>query len=71
MSMKSHKSGLMIALFAGLHLLCCGILLLLLSGMSLAFLVPNWPIMGGIAAVVVVIAFIWYHKRGCAICPRK
>ena len=31
-----------VALFAILHLLCCGIPLLLLSGVSLGFLFPHW-----------------------------
>ena len=72
--MKNRKTGdsrLLIAAFAGLHLLCCGIPLLLLSGVSLPFLVPSWPVMGGLFAVVGVIGFIWYLKRGCATCPRN
>jgi hypothetical protein len=73
-NMKNAKTGdskLLIAAFAGLHLLCCGIPLLLLSGVSLAFLMPSWPVMGGLFAVVGVIGFIWYLKRGCATCPRN
>ncbi|TDX28381.1 hypothetical protein DFO67_11081 [Modicisalibacter xianhensis] len=58
-------------LFCGLHLLCCGIPLLLLSGVSLAFLFPIWPVVGGVVAVIGVIGFIWYLKRGCATCPRN
>jgi|25_taG_2_1085351.scaffolds.fasta_scaffold00193_35 hypothetical protein len=58
-------------LFAILHLLCCGIPLLLLSGVSLAFLVPIWPVIGAIVAVVGVIGFIWYLKRGCPTCQRN
>ena len=58
-------------LFAILHLFCCGIPLLLLSGVSLAFLVPIWPVVGAIVAVVGVIGFIWYLKRGCATCQRN
>jgi hypothetical protein len=71
MSKKSSESALPIALFAGLHLLCCGIPLLLLSGVSLAFLVPSWPVVGSVVAVIGVIGFIWYLKRGCATCPRN
>lgn len=71
MSKKSSESTLSIALFAGLHLLCCGIPLLLLSGVSLVFLVPSWPVVGSVAAVIGVIGFIWYLKRGCATCPRN
>lgn len=58
-------------IFAILHLLCCGIPLLLLSGVSLAFLVPTWPVVGAILAVVGIIGFIWYLKRGCPTCPRN
>lgn len=57
--------------FAALHIICCGVLLLLLSGVSLAFLVPLWPVAGAILAVVGVIGFAWYLKRGCATCPRN
>lgn len=72
--MKNAKTGdskLLIAAFAGLHLLCCGIPLLMLSGVSLTFLMPTRPVMGALLAVVGVIGFISYLKRGCAICPRN
>lgn len=59
----------LIGLFAVLHLFCCGIPLLLLSGVSLAFLMPSWPVIGAVLAVVGVVDFIWYLKRGCATCP--
>jgi hypothetical protein len=58
-------------LFAILHLFCCGIPLLLLSGVSLAFLIPTWPVVGAIFAIVGIIGFIWYLKRGCPTCPRN
>lgn len=58
-------------LFAALHLLCCGIPLLLLSGVSLAFLAPSWPFWGGALAVLGVIGFVWYLERGCPTCPRN
>lgn len=60
-----------VLLFALLHVVCCGIPLLLLSGVSLAFLMPSWPIIGAGLAVIGVIGFIWYLKRGCATCPRN
>jgi hypothetical protein len=68
---EEQDSKTPVAVFAVLHLLCCGIPLLLLSGVSLAFLVPSWPVAGGIIAVLGVIGFIWYLKRGCATCPRN
>lgn len=58
-------------LFAVLHLVCCGIPLLLLSGVSLAFLAPSWPMIGGALAVLGIIGFVWYLKRGCPTCPRN
>lgn len=58
-------------LLAGLHFLCCGVPLLLLSGVSLAFLAPLWPIAAGSLAVIGVVGFAWYLKRGCATCPRN
>lgn len=67
----TEKSKLPFAAFAVLHLVCCGIPLLLLSGMSLAFLVPSWPVAGAVLAVLGVVGFIWYLKRGCATCPRN
>lgn len=60
-----------LVLFAALHLLCCGIPLLLLSGISLAFLAPYWPVAGAVLAGLGIVGFIWYLKRGCATCPRN
>lgn len=60
-----------VAFFAVLHFLCCGVPLLLLSGVSLAFLVPWWPILGTTLMVLGVVGFIWYLMRGCATCPRN
>lgn len=59
------------ALFAVLHLICCGLPLLLLSGVSLAFVAPYWPVAAGVLAVLGVVGFIWYLKRGCPTCPRN
>ncbi|MDZ4365438.1 MAG: hypothetical protein U0987_00140 [Afipia sp.] len=58
-------------LFTALHILCCGVPLLLLSGISLAFLVSLWPVASTILAVVGVIGFARYLRRGCATCPRN
>lgn len=63
-------SGSILA-FALLHFVCCGLPLLLLSGVSLAFLAPYWPIAAGILAVMGAIGFVWYLRRGCATCPRN
>lgn len=61
--------GLTIAALSAFHFLCCGIPLLLLSGVSLATLVPSWPVAGGMLAVLGVVGFIWYLRKGCATCP--
>jgi hypothetical protein len=68
---NGSNSGLGFALFAVLHFLCCGIPLLILSGVSLAFLRPAWPVIGSVLAALGVVGFIWYLKRGCATCPRN
>jgi hypothetical protein len=71
MNQHSEERRAPFILFAILHLVCCGIPLLLLSGISLAFLVPSWPLAGAALAVLGVIGFIWYLKRGCPTCPRN
>jgi hypothetical protein len=68
---ETEQSKRSIAIFAVLHLLCCGIPLLLLSGVSLAFLAPSWPVAGAVLAILGVVGFVWYLKRGCATCPRN
>lgn len=60
-----------IVLFALLHVVCCGLPLLLISGVSLAFLTPYWPVAAGILTVLGVVGFVWYRQRGCATCPRN
>ena len=65
------KSSGVFILFAALHVLCCGLPLLLLSGVSFQFLYPTWPIAGGILVVLGIVGFVWYAKRGCATCPRN
>lgn len=60
-----------VALFAVLHLLCCGIPLPLLSGVSLAFVRPAWPVIGTVPVIIGIVGFVWYLKRGCATCPRN
>lgn len=69
---SEHSSGRhWIIVLAVLHLLCCGIPLLVLSGVSFSFLAPRWPILGGALAVLGLVGFAWYLKRGCATCPRN
>ena len=68
---QTKSGGIGITLFAVLHLLCCGLPLLLLSGVSLATLWSKWPVVAGALAIMGVVGFIWYLKRGCATCPRN
>lgn len=51
--------GFAIALIAGLHALCCGIPLLLVSGVSLAAIFAYWPIIGAGLGFVTAGMFIW------------
>ena len=71
MSEQRKQGWGLVAAFAVLHLLCCGVPLLILSGVSLGFLFPRWPVIAVALAVVGVIGFVWYLKRGCATCPRN
>jgi hypothetical protein len=58
-------------LFAGLHLLCCGIPLLLLTGISFTFVWPSWPVIGSVLMLLGITGFAWYMKLGWATCSRN
>lgn len=58
--------GTTIALLSVFHVFCCGGLLLLLSGVSLAAILPSWPVIGGGVAVLGFVGFVWYSRNGCA-----
>lgn len=68
-TISDKKSGSVFILFAALHVICCGLPLLLLSGVSFQFLSPKWPIAGGVLVLLGIVGFAWYSKRGCATCP--
>lgn len=68
---RSGNWSMGILAVATLHFICCGLPLLLLSGVSLAFVAPYWPIGAGILGIVGIIGFVWYLRRGCATCPRN
>ncbi len=68
---RNKNATLGFLVFAGLHLLCCGIPLLLLAGVSFTFVSPVWPIAGAALIGLGIVGFIWYLKRGCATCPRN
>lgn len=56
----------MVAIFTVLtlfHFVCCGLPLLLLSGVSLAFIAPVWPFIGGGIAALALGAFFWRRVR--------
>jgi hypothetical protein len=51
-------------LLAVVLVICCALPFLLASGVSLAFIKPYWPLIGGALAIAGVVGFIWYVKRG-------
>lgn len=51
-------------------LVCCALPLLLVSGVSLAFIQPYWPAASAMLGVAGVVGFIWYLKRGWPRVPR-
>ena len=63
MASESNHGRFGLVAFAVLHLLCCGLPLLLASGLSLTYLTPHLAVIG-------LVGFAWYLKRGCATCPR-
>lgn len=54
--------------FVALHLVCCGVPFLILSGVSVSLLLPHWPLAAAIVAVVCLIGFAWHVRRGCSAC---
>jgi hypothetical protein len=68
---QKKPSSAAFILFAILHLLCCGIPLLLLAGVSFTFIWPTWPVIGAALMALGIVGFVWYMKRGCATCPRN
>lgn len=55
-----------IGVLALIHFVCCGLPLLLLSGVSLAFLIPSPPVLGLLVFAVVAFAFLRIRARRCA-----
>jgi hypothetical protein len=68
---ERKQGGGSIIFFAFAHLLCCGIPLLILSGVSITAFFSSRPALAIGLALLGVIGFIWYLKRGCATCPRN
>ena len=61
--------GFTVTLIAGLHVLCCGLLLPLLAGVSLATILPSRPAIGAMAALLGMVGFVWYVRKGRTTCP--
>lgn len=61
--------GVVVAFLAGLHALCCGLPLLLLSGVSLATILPSWPVIGVMLALLGIVGVTRHLRNGCATCP--
>lgn len=62
--------GTVIALLSGFHLLCCGIPLMVASGVSLSSLLPSSTAVGALIAMAASVWFIWYLRRGCGTCAQ-
>lgn len=63
--------GFAVVLIAGLHVLCCGLPLLLLSGVSLATIFPLWPVLGAVLALIGIVGFVRYRRKGCSACSAE
>lgn len=62
--------ALTIVTLGAFHFLCCGVPLLLLSGFSLATLLPSWPVAISIAAAGTLILIVRHFRKSCANCPQ-
>lgn len=58
---ETRGPGILLALVI---LLCCALPFLLVSGVSLAFIQPYWPLVGAVVAVAGVVGFVWYVAVG-------
>lgn len=68
---EKKGNGTWFVLFALAHVCCCGIPLLILSGISISTFFTSRPVIAIGLALLGVIGFIWYLKRGCPTCPRN
>lgn len=60
--------GTVIALLSGFHFLCCGIPIMVASGVSLSSLVPSSNVVGALVALSASAGLIWHLRRGCGSC---
>ena len=61
--------GVVVAFLAGLDVLCWGLPLLLLSGVSLATMFPSWLVIGVMIALLGIVGVVRYLRKSCATCP--
>lgn len=59
--------GSVVTLIAGLYVLCCGLLLPLLTSVSLATIFQSRPVTGAIVALLVSAGLIWGARKDRAI----
>lgn len=58
--------GFAVTLVAGLHVLCCGLLLPLLFGLSVAAVFDSWPAIGAIVALLASAGLVWHVRKKAA-----
>lgn len=69
--MGDKQNRAMLLAFVMLHLVCCGLLLLLVFGVTLPFLDESWPIAAFAIALLLIVGFAWYWRRACSACPEE
>ena len=60
--------GTVIALLSGFHFLCCGIPIMVASGVSLGSFVPSSNVAGALLALSASAGLIWHLRRRCGSC---
>ncbi len=60
--------GTVIALLSGFHFLCCGIPIMVASGVSLSSLLPSSNVVGALVALAASAGLVWHLRRGCGSC---
>ena len=55
--------GLVVFLIAALHVLCCGLLLPLLAGLSAGAIFSSWPAIGAMLALLAGVVLVRHFSR--------